>query len=79
MAHCPGEQRGQHPREGGNVVRGRHADGGPAQIETLKLQIEIRLVARRRETVDRAEDVVHAIREVAKAWPGHEPGQIPTS
>ncbi|MCK9904363.1 hypothetical protein CC117_32555 [Parafrankia colletiae] len=64
-------------REGGNVARGRHADGGPAQVETLKLQIEIRLVARHRETVDRAADVVDAIRQVAKARPGHEPGQVP--
>ncbi|ONH61362.1 hypothetical protein CcI49_07225 [Frankia sp. CcI49] len=64
-------------REGGNVARGRHADGGPAQVETLKLQIEIRLVARHRETVDRAAEVVDAIRQVAKARPGHEPGQIP--
>jgi hypothetical protein len=57
--------------------RQRHADGGEAAIDTLRLRIEVGLIAHSAQTTRQARSVFQAIRGLAEARAKHLAGQVP--
>jgi hypothetical protein len=63
--------------EASTFSRQRHADGGEAAIDTLRLRIEVGLIAHSTQTTRQARSVFQAIRGLAEARAKHLVGQVP--
>ncbi|MFC6014897.1 hypothetical protein ACFP2T_01630 [Plantactinospora solaniradicis] len=55
----------------------RHADGADAAISTLRLRMEVGLIAHEADTTARAQTVVVEVRRLAEARAEHPAGQVP--
>ncbi len=63
--------------EASTFSKRRHADGGEAAIDTLRLRIEVDLIAYRAHTTRQARSVFQAVRGLAEARGDRPAGQVP--